>query len=267
MAKRMKIVTAGRLVYGVCYTMALPSDGAAARGEKRRISSAARKAMNLKQSWQKLELTIAANFGPKDLHVVLTYDDAHLPPSRERARQLLRKWIKMLRAWRKARGLPTRYIYVTEQYTDEGERLHHHVVINGTGDDYGIIRELWPYGSNIDIERLDNWDGYEALARYLTKEPAEHGKPHVGDRVWTPSLGLAQPVTESCYVPDNVTLTAPPGARILENYKDPKENQYGTFQYIKYLLPEKDAGPAKRGRWKPDKGGSPPYIFQAGGSV
>lgn len=253
MAKRMKTVTAGRLVYAVAYTMALPSDSGAARAEKKRVSSAARKAMNLTHSWQKLELTLAANFGRRDLHVVLTYNDEHLPPTRERARQLLRKFLKQLRAWRKARGLDLKYIYVTEEYTDTGQRLHHHVVLNGTGQDYSIIRELWPYGTDIDIERLDNWDGYEALARYLTKEPAEHGKPHVGDRVWTPSLGLVKPKVEHQIIPDNVTVTPPPGAKILEHSKYARENQYGTFEYIKYILPDTGAVPAKRGRWKPEE--------------
>ena len=263
----MKMVTAGRLVSGVCYTMALPSDSAAARAEKRRISSAARKAMNLKHSWQQLELTLAANFRRRDLHVVLTYDDDHLPATRERAKQLLRRWIRQLREHRRARGQPLSYIYVTEQYTEEGERLHHHVVLNATGADYQVIRELWPHGTDIDIEQLDAWDGYEALARYLTKEPARHGKPHVGDRVWTPSIGLKKPTVETTYVSDYVTLAAPPGAIILEHAKDSRSNQYGTFEYIKYLLPDPDAAPARRGRWKPDKKPDSSYIFQAGGSV
>ena len=42
-----------------------------------------------------------------------------------------------------------------------------------------MLRSLWPYGE-VELETLDTWQGYEALAKYLTKEPRELGKPEVG---------------------------------------------------------------------------------------
>ena len=77
----------------------------------REISSAAQERMNLKRSWQKLEVELAANFTRRDLHLVFTYDDDHLPPSRAEAVKLLKKLIRLLRDHRKARGQETRYIY------------------------------------------------------------------------------------------------------------------------------------------------------------
>lgn len=111
--KYSKIETAGRLVRGMIYTRALPSDSAAARQAKTRCSSAARAAMNLKQSWQKLEVQMAANFTPRDLVLTLTYRDSCLPHSKAQAVTRLKKFIRELRESRSIRGAPTYYIYCT----------------------------------------------------------------------------------------------------------------------------------------------------------
>lgn len=236
MAKRLKTVTAGRLVYGVCYTTASAHDSDRARAEKRQASSAARERINLRTSWQKLEMLLAANFGRRDLMVTLTYDDEHLPPNREAAVKETRKFLRLLREHRKPRGEPTRYVYTTEQWSSEGQRLHHHLVLNGTGMDGEVLRSLWANGQ-VEFSVLDDWDGYEALAKYLTKEAREHGRPEVGARSWSASLGLKKPKEESRPVPDNVTLSPPPGAIILD--KDERRNGYGEYTYIKYLLPSR----------------------------
>lgn len=175
MAKRLKTITAGRLVVVGCYTIPTPRSTGQERRALREISSAAQMEINAKRSWQKLELLLAANFGKGDLHVVFTYDDEHLPPDREAAVKLMKKLIQQLRAHRRARGQETRYIYVTEQLSSEGGRLHHHMVLNGTGEDLEVLRSLWPYGE-VELEGLDVWQGYEALAKYLTKEPRECGR-------------------------------------------------------------------------------------------
>lgn len=234
MAKRIKTVTGGRLVAAVCYTVSTLQDSAQERTAKNQMSSAAQERINLRRSWQKLEMTLAANFGARDLHVVLTYDDAHNPQNRDEAVKRLRKLITQLRAHRRARGQETRYIYVTEQLSAEGGRLHHHVILNGTGADIDVLRSLWPCGQ-VDLERLDVWDGFEAMAKYLTKEPRELGKAELGARSWTPSVGLVKPRVETERVPDNVTVAAPPGAITLDRQE--ARNEYGEYQYIKYLLP------------------------------
>jgi hypothetical protein len=230
----MKVVTAGRLVRGVVYTMNVPQDGPKARSAKRQISSAARERMNLTQSWEKLEAVLAANFKYSDLHVTLTYRNEDLPPDRAAAKKQLKKFVAQLRAYRRPRGEPLKYVYATEGQHGEA-RLHHHIVINGTGADFDVIRSLWIYGDDIDFE-LVGVPGYTVLAQYLTKEPREYGKPETGERTWTPSLGLKKPKTDTDYVKDNITLTAPPGAIILDRAE--KQNGFGEYLYIKYLLPE-----------------------------
>ena len=237
MSKTLKQVRSGRLVCAVVYTTPTAVDSPKARAQKQKASTAARERLNARTSFQKLERTLAANFDDGDLYITLTYDDKHLPESRDKAVRRIRSFLSKLRGARKARGQPLRYIYVTEG-CGPGGRLHHHVVLNSTGDDLEEIRRLWIYGDNVELRRLrfDRDYTYEDLASYLTKEPREWGHPQVGERTWTPSLGLARPEPETETVPDYVTLTAPPEAIVLQN-EGPIRNGYGEYAWIKYMLP------------------------------
>ena len=239
MSKIIRQVRAGRLVCAVAYTSATAGDSPKARAQKQKASSAARERLNARTSFQKLERTLAANFDDGDLYLTLTYDDKHLPEDRDRAVRRVKSFLGKLRVARKARGQPLRYIYVTEGCYPGG-RLHHHVVLNGTGDDLEEIRRLWVYGDNVELRRLrfDRDYTWEDLASYLTKEPREWGHPNVGERTWTPSLGLARPEPETETIPDYVTLTAPPGAEVLQ-FEGPIRNGYGEYTWIKYLLPKR----------------------------
>ena len=233
MAKRRKVIRAGQMVYAVVYSVPHVSDKPAARAAKTKCSTKARQRMNMKYAWQKLELELAANFTAKGLVVTLTYDDAHLPHHRDDAIAKLKKFWVHLRKARRLAGQSLQYIYVTEGIHGE-KRLHHHAVINGTGADLEVLQSLWKHGT-VHIEPVDTSGGYEALAKYLTKEPREHGSPN-GLRSWTPSRNLQKPQTESSFVPDDLTLCAPPGAVVLD--RDSMVNQWGEFKYIKYLLPD-----------------------------
>lgn len=254
MSKTLKQVRAGRLVYAVVYTTPSASDPPKARAQKQRASTAAREKLNARTSFQKLERTLAANFDNGDLYLTLTYDDKHLPEDREAAIRRIRSFLSKLRKARKARGQLLHYIYVTEG-CGPGGRLHHHVVLNGTGDDLEEIRRLWIYGDNIEVRRLtiDSDHTYEDLASYLTKEPREWGHPQVGERTWTPSLGLARPEPQTESVPDYVTLTAPPGAIAIQ-VEGPVRNGYGEYTWMKYMLPRQPGRKkprAKRRRRRP----------------
>lgn len=264
MAKRIKTITAGRLVIVGCYTIPTPRSSDRERQALREISSAAQERMNLKRSWQKLEVELATNFTHRDLHLVFTYDDDHLPRNREEARKYLKKMIRLLRAHRKAREQETKYIYVTEQLSAEGGRIHHHMILNGTGADLEVLRSLWPYGE-VELETLDLWEGYEALAKYLTKEPRECGKPESGARTWASSIGLKKPKVESEIVKDNITVAAPPGAIILSS-PPPVENEFGVFTTIKYYLPvrKERKGTRPPRKRQPD---SPRVFIRSGNQV
>lgn len=233
--KRMKIETAGRLVRCMIYRAALPSDAEGVRKEKVKCSSAARRAMNLRLSWQKLEVLLAENFEPTDLVVSLTYRDSCLPFTKAQAETKLKRFIRQLRASRRLRNDPTLYVYCTEGRHGD-HRLHHHIVLNETGVDYDEICALWAEnGDNIDFATIAD-KGYDGWAQYLTKEPRRAGCK-VGERTWVPCMGLRRPVAVSENCSDDEELTVPKGATVLE--KSSKQNEYGEYMYLKYMLPQR----------------------------
>ena len=232
MAKIFRKEVAGSLVRACCYTMPLPRDTALERAEKQKMTSAARARMNLKTSWAKCRLTAAANFGAGDLFVSLTYDEASLPARREEATKKMAGFLRQLReAYRRA-GMPElKYLYVTEHKHGEG-RWHHHAFINGNPRARELIRSLWRYGI-VDIKSVDPLQLVD-LAKYFCKESVDE-KRKVGKRLWTPSKNLSKPKIEQDYVPDDFTLTIPPGGYLLENPSS--RNNYGEFSYIEYWQP------------------------------
>lgn len=231
MAKRKKTIIAGRIVKTAIYTAPEPLDGQRARAEKSRMTTAAQKAMNNKAARARLEMLMAANYSGRDLFVTLTYRDEDLPPSRAEAVERLRKFIKTFRAHRKRNGQALKYLYTTEEKHGEA-RLHHHLVINGTGADVEVLKSLWPYGDIIDIEYIGA-RGYDELSIYMTKESVA-GRP-VGAQMWTASRNMVKPVIESTYVPNDTLLGVPLGCHILE--KEEKVTEFGSYCYIKYRVP------------------------------
>lgn len=226
----MITVRAGRLFFGVAYTQARAGDPPQVRAAKSKVTTAARRKINLRLAWQKLMLLLAANFDASDLFVTLTYDDAHLPATRKAANACLAKYLALLRRSFRQEGRELKYVYCTESVHSEG-RWHHHLVIPACA--YETVRSLWTGGTDIEIGAIDAW-GYEELARYLTKEAREPGAP-VGARSWSCSRNLERPVRESRMVEDYVTLAPPPGASVLG--RDSMVNEWGSYEYLCCLLP------------------------------
>lgn len=213
MAKRRKVIRAGDLVSEVIYTAPQPRDNERTRAAKHRATCEAQKLQNKKRQWQRAMLLIAANFNPYGYFVTLTFDEEHRPESRAAVKTYMRRYWRLLRAARRARGDELRYMYAIEDKHEKG-RLHVHALINGSGaHDYEDLRSLWQFGADIDIKPVER-DRIIELARYFTKEE----KP-VGDKSWICSQNLIQPVYESSFVPDSTTLEIPPGAAILEQSK------------------------------------------------
>lgn len=232
--KRLKTVRAGRLVYAVCYTQARPSDAPRIRQVKAKCSSEARKRINFRVAWQKLELLLAANYTGADIVLTLTYDNIHLPVDKRAAVKLVTKFLRQLRRRRRAQGQELKYIYVTEGLHGE-HRLHHHLVINSADEDASELLALWRRGS-VEIDYVDP-ERYSELARYLTKEPREYGNSN-GARSWTPSQNLNKPDSSTALVDDSYNLLIPAGAHAIESACLKQENGFGSYAYIKYLLPD-----------------------------
>jgi len=244
--KRLVTVTAGRLVHAVCYTQAMPFDTQKERRAKNKCSTEGRKRLNFIHTYQQCQLWLAANFYSNDLFITLSYSDEHLPSKRKDADKLLSKFLRQLRDFRIAVGDTLKYIRCTHELAgDDGRRLHHHIVINAgeAQRDFELIRSLWVWGDNIDISAIHFSGHYEQddfleLAQYLTRERNPAAPPTtVGARSWSKSRNLIKPERKSIPVDENYTVDAPPGSFILES--DERRNEYGTFKYIKYLLPKR----------------------------
>lgn len=234
MKQRLKRIRAGRLVREVLWTPAFPSDNPKTRAEKTRCSTEARRKINDRTSWQKLKTVLATNFSGSDIVMTATYDDRHIPYNRDDARMRLSRFLRALRKQRREHGQELRYVYCTEDKHGDG-RLHHHIVLNGTGEDFAVLRSLWTYGQNLHFELLDIY-GYEELARYLTKEAREFGHAWVGARSWVGSRNLKKPeIMPSEWVSGSVRLQPPQNAHVLST--ESFENSWGRFAYVEYLLP------------------------------
>lgn len=243
--KRLKTVTAGRLVRAACYTQARPGDSPKARAAKNKCSSLARQKINFRCSWEKLWFLLAANFHRGDLWVTLGYDDGHLPADRKAAKKEITDFWDRMRATRKRRGEALKYIYCTHEVQDDGSRrLHHHFIVSAGSQrqDFELIRSLWRGGSNIEIRVIGDsdkypYDDFMELAKYMLHERNPEQKGHAtGDKGYVSSTNLEKPQEDSRMVDDSTSVGVPPGAYVLE--RESKVNEYGSFDYVFYLLPE-----------------------------
>ena len=250
MAKAIKHIRAGLLNIEVIGN--IPEDQARSRGRAARgkPTSPAQLFYNLKRSWRELELLIAANFTGRDMVITFTFDDAHLPGSKKAAGDLFQKFLRKLRAARRKRGAEGLCIIVPEGFHEkrsngflsedgalEDRRFHLHVVLNGTGPgDLDEIRSLWDFGGYIRAERLDV-HYYQELAKYLTKEAREYGRPKPGERTWRATRNLKKYEVEYIEIPsDSVTLAPPIGAVDYTQFHE--TNPYGFSDCIgaRYLI-------------------------------
>lgn len=231
--KTHKTITAGPLVVEAIYPRGSAQDSPRARAGKRKLSSEAQQRLNMKHSYQKLELLLAANFVPGDWLITFTYDEEHLPRSRQQAVARLKEFRRRLSAERKKTGRVLRMVWNAENVFDEG-RWHHHVVLNNAGEDFAALRALWTWGSDVEIRalRIDRDHSFEAVARYLCKEARE--RP--GLRSWSYTRSCRQPEVETMPVTDDTPLQPPKGATVYEDARH--QNEFGAWRVVKYLLPD-----------------------------
>lgn len=204
------------------------------RAAARRCSSDLRQKANDRTAMAKLKRLIACNFGAQDYVLTLTYNDQMLPRTPEQARDLyLKPFVKRLRKeLRDCSGTEVRYIYVIEGLHGD-KRLHHHMIVPDHPEIKRIVEEQWTNGY-FNFERICA-RGYDGWARYLTKEPRKTGRRYVGDRMWTPSIGLKKPMVETYEMPDSYRYEPPPGVFILDN--ENWQTTWWSCQYVSYYDP------------------------------
>ena len=252
-AKTLKIIDAGPIQKRALYDRVRPNDGPAQRAAKHRSSTEVQRRMNFKNSAEELELQLAINFRfPGAARVcVFTFDDPHMPKSRAEVERRFRYFRNKYNAACEADGLPRPVMFWSiEVLTSAGGRWHIHAIITAYGDDDARIRRCWPYGSDVEIDRLrvDRVKNYASLARYMTKEAREcqdyTSRP--GLRSWSHTQNAKKPEVETVTVPDDFELTPPPGSTVLLDER--RSTEYAAWHVLKTL-----AGGAGKNNRPPSK--------------
>ena len=231
--KRRKTVRAGRLVWDITYTVPRPNASKQERKRIREVTEEQIQRTNANTAQRKLEMLMATNFDEGDLVLTVTYRDEDLPDSANVTRKHLGKVFAQMRAYRNARGLPDlKYIYVLEGRHGD-HRPHAHIIINAAGGDLELMRSLWIWGDDIQLNYIRE-RGYDGWAGYLTKERREASLN--GKKQFVGSRNLARPVTTYEWVDDGTTVDAPPGAQVLD--EGGGRNEIASCRFVKYLLPK-----------------------------
>lgn len=215
------------------------------------ISKEDKNRANLKTSYEKLLMVVCANIEPGDYFVTFTYRNDCLPANRKEARPYWQKFMRPFRKYKKNNKDPLVYFYSTQMTTTGGGiRLHHHMLLRREDDhDEERIRSLWTFGW-VDIHRLRDWDDIIDKVHYMCREPRELGVKVPGERMWTPSRGVARPeMTFTTIDNDAVDITFPVGCTPLS---DPVQIPgYGGYKSIIYYQ-------------KPDLGEASPLLGTGG---
>lgn len=231
--KRRKTIRAGRLVWDVTYTVPRPNASKQDRKRIREVTEEQIQRTNANTAQRKLEMLMATNFDEGDLVLTVTYRDADLPDSADVTRKHLGKVFSQMRAYRKARDLPElKYIYILEGRHGD-HRPHAHIIINAAGGDLELMRSLWIWGDDIQLNYIRE-RGYDGWAGYLTKERREASLN--GKKQFVGSRNLDRPVTTYAWVDDGTTVDAPPGAQVLD--EGGGRNEIASCRFVKYLMPK-----------------------------
>ena len=231
--KILSTMRAGRVVRQALYSPRDPNVNNRRRAIS--ISKEDKQRANFRTSYEKLLMLMCANFSPGDWWVTFTYDDEHLPASREEAHPYFRKFMRWFRKYRKANKEPLKYVYCTQLTTRAGgRRLHHHMVMRFEDDaDEEKITSLWIWGEIVHVRKLKSFEEILDKAHYMCREPRELGVYVPGEQMWTASRGLVRPKFEYATIDsDAVDINVPVGCTPLS---DPIQLPgYGGYKTIIY---------------------------------
>lgn len=215
--KILATTRAGRVVRQVLFTPKTINANQRRRGIS--VSKEDKKKANLKTSSDKLFMLVCANFSPGDWWVTLTYDDEHLPQTRQESQKPFRKFMRKFRKYRKDNGDVFKYVYCTQVTTENGgRRVHHHMITRWEdSEDRKKIEEFWEFGPIKKIVRLKDIEHIKTESYYMCREPRELGVYVPGEQMWTPSRGLDRPKPQFTVIDnDSVDINVPVGCRALD---------------------------------------------------
>lgn len=278
----IRTMVAGRYVKRVRYTRAMPSDNKAVRSAKRSATTAAQKFINIKNTAEKLELYLCANFDSKNAcFCTFTFADDNLPANRKHTQAEYKAFLKRLSLEWKHQGRELKYIYTIEgesiiadpeaqrvegntwetepwrvkskwadldtrapQEKQKGAvRLHAHCFLLLKKEDYETVRALWPYGKvYISRMKVNDRATFSKLASYVTKD-CRSGQKRNGERAYIPSLNLEKPVVTGHWCSEMEAIAAPPGAEELQSGCE-RNSVYGSaMEYVYFRMPRKKPEP------------------------
>jgi len=164
-----------------------PRKKAIARAQKQKESSPAQKKLNDKNRIRYFIRLVNSNFKSGDFTIELTYDDEHLPDSRDGILKDIRNYIKRLR---RACADPSKlkYVYVISNNKGDGsaQRARGHVHMFISGVDRDVIEEKWGKGYvNTDKLQMNEY-GAAGKAAYMARQSKS-------ERSWGSSQNLKKP--------------------------------------------------------------------------
>ena len=232
MALIERTIRAGDIVEVLRYTRIEHNDGPISRAEKKKVSTAAKRAANWHALQRKLYLLFAANFLLNHVFVTLTFDAQHQAMTRKEAMKAARRYVRLLRDYCSGLSRDLTYIYCLESKHGAG-RWHVHMVVNLTWADVEAIKSLWEFGAQVDIETVGS-RGYKQLAEYMTKERQANG-----DRAFIGSKNLVRPTEERRVIPESEGAYIEVPAGCVELEREEKSNEWGRFCFVRYELPKR----------------------------
>ena len=245
-----RVIVSGRVVERYRYRV---SRTPAEKSMRRKGGTLPRKQdENERSAVKRLARLINCNFEAGDLHLGLSYDDAHLKTMvggdidelNRTANAELKKFMRRLKRELEKQGVEMKAIPFSSDMdgrTGELVRVHHHVIIKGEGfrwvDKVMYVGErelekIWGKGT-IHIEPLWDQGDYTPLAAYLMRQV----RRIPDQRKYSPTRNLKKPVlmSEKIVYEDTREIQPPKGAKLV--YR--AEHIIGQGQYIRYIKAER----------------------------
>lgn len=235
--KTVKESEAGDLLRVCVYTRGTRWSSPGERKARRKWSTEARKAINERNSAQKLEELILCNFRQSDSHVSFTLSDDYYTNDFRVLKRYWQRFMDRVRKDRQKRGAPAlRYLYVIEGYHGD-QRMHIHALLPALdGESWAEIVKHWVYGAVIDTP-IEQWEHGWQVSRYLSKEARKFGRKYVGQRTFDASRNCERPHLRRYAIPDEEEITVPEGYELKSDRSN--VNPYGSYHY--YIFARKGA--------------------------